>query len=698
MPAAPLLVLLVAASPPPPSHAGTERIADALAAFRQGDYAAAARALPKLGEALPKNRDYYLYFLGESHFYTGDYGKARAAFEALAKLRDSRLAADAPWRAADCLWMEDRRSQAAAAYRRLLGRKGEGDPAVARFRVAEVEADAARGKDASVRAAVSRAFMQIHVDYPAHPLGVEAGQRAVELAPPSPATKEQPEPTPQERLQRAATLSKSRHWQEALDELSRLPAALPSELATQRDFAMGMARYNGRLDYAVAAELLLSVAPRLGGERAAFAAFHGARALSRIDHDDEAIAKYHEVVARYPTSKWAGAAQFRAGWLEVNRGNFRTALLDLRETLVRFPRSGLADDAAWYLALSHHMLGETAAALSAITTYEQVARRKGENAAMRALYWRARMLMQAGQQNEARRLFRECAARSPYDYYALLSQARLRELGEPPAELARPWRGSKTPVLRDPELARVFELEGVGLDVEAGIELVRSESRIIKRHGKATALGFLLPTFHRLSAFYHAHRLAESAGQSVLGDTRLYWEAAYPRAFPGLVESNARQTGTPELFVYAIMRKESDYYPFAVSRSDARGLLQLIPSTSAEVAKKLGEPSFPDQLFDPGTNIRQGVAYLGGLLRRFRGQEALAAGAYNAGARAMMRWCDQWAGRQLDEFVELITYDQAREYIKRVLGIYARYRHLYDKPLELTMAVNTSYLKDGSVE
>jgi soluble lytic murein transglycosylase len=113
------------------------------------------------------------------------------------------------------------------------------------------------------------------------------------------------------------------------------------------------------------------------------------------------------------------------------------------------------------------------------------------------------------------------------------------------------------------------------------------------------------------------------------------------------------------------------------------------------VAKQLGLATFPDELFDPEINIRFGAAYLGGLLRRFRGQEALAAGAYNAGARAMMRWCDQWGSRPFDEFVELITYDQAREYIKRVLGIYARYRHLYGQPLELSLNVNGQYLKDG---
>jgi len=73
----------------------------------------------------------------------------------------------------------------------------------------------------------------------------------------------------------------------------------------------------------------------------------------------------------------------------------------------------------------------------------------------------------------------------------------------------------------------------------------------------------------------------------------------------------------------------------------------------------------------------------------------LAADAYNAGAHAMMRWCDLWGKHPLDEFVELVTYDQAREYIKRVLGIYARYRYLYGQPLELPLAVNPDYLKDG---
>ena len=49
-----------------------------------------------------------------------------------------------------------------------------------------------------------------------------------------------------------------------------------------------------------------------------------------------------------------------------------------------------------------------------------------------------------------------------------------------------------------------------------------------------------------------------------------------------MVEPLAATAGTPDLFVYAIMRKESSFLPHALSPSDARGLLQLIPATGQE--------------------------------------------------------------------------------------------------------------------
>ncbi len=699
-----VFVILAAAATGPPARGPVADLARGFLAFRAGDYHESARALDGLPHKLPRNRDYALYLLGESLFYDGSYAKARASFSELAKLRPSRFAAVAAWRAADCQWMQGQRSEAATAYRSLLANKTPGtDPAVAHFRLAEFSAGRAAPQGEAAAQESRRLFLQVHLDFPAHPLAAEAVKRAAALGAPAAAAPEAAALSPHERLRRADKLADGREYQAALDELALLPAALPADLAAERDFAIGMVKYKMRRDYAGAAALLQRVAPELAGEKAAFAAFHSARALSRIDRNDEAIAGYRQVVERYPTSKWAAEAQFRSGWLEVNRGHFREALPGLQATLARYPHSPFADDAAWYLALAYHLLGEPAEALRALEQYERVSRQNSD-AAMRVRYWRARFSAQAGLADESRRQLRECVHHSPLGYYGLLAAARLREAGEKVdidwPVFSQPGSGGKVKPTHDPVLERAQELLAAGLDVEAGEELGRAEASVLQHLGKARGPALLLEEYPRMRAFHQALRLAENHGASALvsapnGPARLFWQAAYPRAFRDMVEPLASTAGTPDLFVYAIMRKESSFLPHVVSPSDARGLLQLIPSTGQEVAKRLGVPFYTDELFDPEVNIRFGAAYLGGLLKRFGEQIALAAGAYNAGSHAMMRWCDQWGSRPLDEFVELVTYDQAREYIKRVLAVYAHYRLLYGEPFELSLAVNPHYSSDG---
>ena len=697
-----VFVILAAAGTGPAAHGPVADLARGFQAWRAGDYHESARALSGLPQRLPHSRDYALYLLGESLFYDGSYAKARASFSELAKLRPSRFAGIAAWRAADCQWMQGQRGEAATAYRSLLANKAPGtDPAVARFRLAELSAEKAAPQGGAAAQEARRLFLQVHLDFPAHPLAAEAIKRASLLG--AAAAPETAALSPHERLLRADKLADSRDYQAALDELALLPAALPADLAVERDFAIGTVKYKMRRDYAGAAALLQKVAPELAGEKAAFAAFHAARALSRIDRNDEAIAGYRQVVERYPGSKWAAEAQFRSGWLDVNRGRFREALPGLQATLVRYPHSPFADDAAWYVALAHHLLGEPSEALRALDQYERLSH-KDSDAVLRVRYWRARFLAQAGLVDESRRHLRECVQRSPLGYYGLLAAARLREAGEkvtiewPPSSLPVPEARGKP--AHDPALERAQELLAAGLDVEAGEELGRAEASVLQRLGKAQGPALLLEEYPRMRAFHQALRLAENHGASALvsaptGPARLFWQAAYPRAFRDMVEPQASTAGAPDLFVYAVMRKESSFLPHVVSPSDARGLLQLIPSTGQEVAEHLGVSLHTDELFDPEVNIRVGAAYLGGLLKRFGEQIALAAGAYNAGSHAMMRWCDQWGSRPLDEFVELVTYDQAREYIKRVLAVYAHYRLLYGQPFELSLAVNPHYTRDG---
>jgi soluble lytic murein transglycosylase len=131
------------------------------------------------------------------------------------------------------------------------------------------------------------------------------------------------------------------------------------------------------------------------------------------------------------------------------------------------------------------------------------------------------------------------------------------------------------------------------------------------------------------------------------------------------------------------MLKESTFDPRVVSNADAIGLMQLLPGTGKMVGKELGLTVTRETLLDPQDNIRLGVRLLKQLLKRYDGQMALAAAAYNAGAHRVDEWLARAAkapakanALALDRFVEDIPIDQTRNYVRRVTAFYARYHYL----------------------
>jgi len=429
-----LLLALLAAHPAQPKAApaaaapagpAVAELARGYASYRDGDYHAAARALrAAVGKDL-RSKDWALFVLGESEFYDGNYKTAREAFEKVAHGR-GRPAQMAPFRIADCTWMEGDHKKAAASYARLAKTASArtGDAALARFRNAELTAE--RDRDAA-----RPQFLAIARDFPAHPLADEAlrrigapGPTPQTAAPPTPAPLTTPPPppaadlAPADRLRRAESLSKDRHWDEALAELAKLPAALPPDLAAERDYQTGMTKFHMRRDYPTAGTLLLGAADHLSGDKAASAQFHGARALSRVDRDDEAIAGYRKVIDKWPHSRWAAEAQYLSGWLEYNRGRYRESLPALKATLEKYGNSAFADDAAWCLAFAHFLLGNNAEAAAGLERYGRMPPTgiASDEIAARVSYWRARLREKTGQQQEAEATYRDLARRGPFSF------------------------------------------------------------------------------------------------------------------------------------------------------------------------------------------------------------------------------------------------------------------------------------------
>jgi len=92
----------------------------------------------------------------------------------------------------------------------------------------------------------------------------------------------------------------------------------------------------------------------------------------------------------------------------------------------------------------------------------------------------------------------------------------------------------------------------------------------------------------------------------------------------------ARQNQLSPRLVHSVIQVESNYNPKAVSSKGAQGLMQLIPAT----ARRFGV----SDVFDPADNIQGGARYLKYLLGLYKGDEALALAAYNAGEGAVSRY------------------------------------------------------------
>ncbi|MBY0404545.1 MAG: transglycosylase SLT domain-containing protein [Cyanobacteria bacterium] len=154
----------------------------------------------------------------------------------------------------------------------------------------------------------------------------------------------------------------------------------------------------------------------------------------------------------------------------------------------------------------------------------------------------------------------------------------------------------------------------------------------------------------------------------------------FPLPFSKAIDREASRNRLNPYLVQSLMREESYFNEFAVSGSNARGLMQLMPATAQEVAKNLRSNGFQlIDLFNPETNIQLGSSYLGYLHKIFNGNSMLAVGSYNGGPNAMKRWISSSSLFQDDPdfFVENIPYEQTRDYIKKVYTSYWNYTQLY---------------------
>ncbi|NGN40673.1 lytic transglycosylase domain-containing protein [Mesorhizobium sp. CGMCC 1.15528] len=149
----------------------------------------------------------------------------------------------------------------------------------------------------------------------------------------------------------------------------------------------------------------------------------------------------------------------------------------------------------------------------------------------------------------------------------------------------------------------------------------------------------------------------------------------------GVIPANANISGSGKALAYAIARQESEFNVAAVSRVGALGLLQLMPGTAKDLARKNGLPYSQARLTtDAGYNAALGAAFLGEQLGRFNGSYVLTFAGYNAGPRRAQDWITRYGdprGKDVDtvvDWIERIPFSETRSYVQRVMENYQVYK------------------------
>ena len=287
-------------------------------------------------------------------------------------------------------------------------------------------------------------------------------------------------------------------------------------------------------------------------------------------------------------------------------------------------------------------------------------------------YWQARSLELAQPHNpQVPALYKNVARER--DFYGFLAAERSQapyQLTNKPLALSQQTINK---VRNTPGIRRSLEFYARGQIVEA-----RREWYHVTRHFNRDEMVAQAKLAYDMRWYFPAIRTISEAK---------YWDdldIRFPMAHRETLVREARIRGLHSSWVFAITRQESAFMDDARSSVGASGLMQLMPATARETARKFDIPlASPRQVLEPDKNIQLGAAYLSQVHSQFNGNRVLASAAYNAGPGRVRQWLRGANHLSFDVWVESIPFDETRQYVQNVLSYSVIYGHKLNAPQPL---------------
>jgi soluble lytic murein transglycosylase-like protein/tetratricopeptide (TPR) repeat protein len=409
------------------------------------------------------------------------------------------------------------------------------------------------------------------------------------------------------------------------------------------------------------------------GEDAASACIYLGRDLGALGRVEEGIEQLDRYGNTWPSDYRISNLPWYKGILLAENGLWEQAIPYFAQTVSRYPSNTTADDAQFFGCLALMKTGRTGEAIEAFGNFNSRWTESVYRPSSR--YWYGVLKIETGD-DSGREVLERLIAELPESMPAVFAREYLGLV---------PWR----PRFVDEPLGAWMARNGKP-EAEPS-ENARNGVLLLEAGCRKWALDLFLIAeaeagdIYKLAPFYLANDVWERGSSaawriwSLEGENRPLdlWRLRYPAAWNDEVRETALAFNTDPRLMWSIMKQESAFQPYCFSSAGARGLIQMIPSTSEYVAIENGwENQYsPDILYDPATSILYGTACVSSYGEGCNWDIPGTLAGYNGGPHNALRWGFGTASEE--EFFSRITFNETRKYVEMVSYNYSIYREIW---------------------
>jgi soluble lytic murein transglycosylase len=670
------------------SHPGTEaaglaRLLRGYLRYKAKDYQAAANILGSPGIAsATRLGDYALYYRGQALFEAGRRDEAEREFRKLASTYSSSLLArSAALQAAGSAMMSGN-YQAAIDDLAPLVMKNDGT-------ALKLRADALEKLGRTNEAIIT--LRKLYFDAPQSAEAEKAGERLAALGSSTSAADASQLRRRADKLYQAGLYAIAA---QAYDQIARqFPGAGGSEIS----LLAGTCFYKAN-SFRQAVEALGRVRSSQSKSQDE-ALYYFALANLSLNDEPPALQVLADLRRVAPNSPRLADLIYDFGRYHEKRGRESQAVSYYTQVVRQFPKSENADEAHYFLAWRAHQARDYRTAAKLLTEhvaeYADVTDNRGK-----AGFWAALDSERAGDKPQALALYRAMLMRYGAGWYGLNAERRINKLSAEGVQMKS--------LQSDPLLRRAVQgLQTIKLPqetlIEDGIEFATKAEQLMQIALHQSAMNELeaarektpnSPRVNlRIAQIFRANgenfaaintlrRVYPDYGQTLPEEmSREVWDIFYPLKYWSNIKEESRRHGLDPYMIAGLIRQETVFRPDVRSRSNAYGLMQLLPSTGRSVARKNsigGGRITTSDLYNPALNIQLGCAYVKEMIDRFSRFEYVAA-AYNGGPTRVSRWLRELPAGEIEEWVESIPLSETRLYVQGVYRNARQYQRLYDE-------------------